>query len=57
MPEHMKQPCANCGKECIVYGIQYKKIYCSKECETNGKYSKRFIDSRMWEETSKNDKD
>ncbi len=46
-----KHKCLNCGKECVNMNPETKKIFCSKFCEKNYKYSDKFIDNRYWEKT------
>lgn len=41
-----KTQCATCGKEMFTYAINKRgdlpKVYCSRKCEANAKYEKRF---------------
>lgn len=50
MSDYFKHKCPNCGKETINYDPN-KVAYCSKECQANSRFGRKFIDERQWKTT------
>jgi len=50
MSTYFTGKCRHCGKKTINY-TPLKVSYCSKECESNNKYSEKFVDNRYWKQT------